>query len=83
MKGRVRDEQERSVALAGFIVPALLRPPLAGRGAACIASLWIAILLTILAFFQVSPLAGWLLVPYLLWVTFASGLNFTIWRLNG
>jgi translocator protein len=52
-------------------------------GLACIASLWIAILLTLLAFFRVSPLAGGLLVPYLLWVAFASALNFTIWRLNG
>lgn len=48
-----------------------------------IALLWIAILLTILAFFRVSPAAGWLMVPYLLWVSFASALNFTIWRLNG
>ena len=52
-------------------------------GLPCIAGLWIAILLTIVAFFQVAPLAGWLMVPYLLRVTFASGLNFTIWRLNG
>jgi benzodiazapine receptor len=45
--------------------------------------LWIAILLTLLAFFRVSPAAGWLMVPYLLWVSYASALNFTIWRLNG
>jgi translocator protein len=44
--------------------------------------LWIAILLTALAFFRVSRLAGWLLVPYLLWVSFASVLNFAVWRLN-
>lgn len=45
--------------------------------------LWIAILLTILAFLRVSRTAGWLMVPYLLWVTFASALNFAVWRLNG
>jgi benzodiazapine receptor len=45
--------------------------------------LWIAILLTVLAFFRVSPLTGWLMVPYFLWVSYASALNFTIWRLNG
>jgi tryptophan-rich sensory protein len=44
--------------------------------------LWLAILLTILKFKAVSPLSGYLLIPYLLWVTFASVLNFTIWRLN-
>jgi len=44
--------------------------------------LWTAILLTALAFFRVSRLAGWLLVPYLLWVSFASVLNFAVWRLN-
>lgn len=44
--------------------------------------LWLAIGATTLVFFQSSLLAGWLFVPYWLWVTFASFLNWTIWRLN-
>jgi benzodiazapine receptor len=45
--------------------------------------LWVAILVTVIAFFPRSPLAGALLLPYLAWVSFAAGLNLTIWRLNG
>jgi len=44
--------------------------------------LWIAILLTIYAFFKVSRWAGGLLLPYLLWVSFAAVLNFFLWTLN-
>lgn len=44
--------------------------------------LWLAILATIIAFFKISRAAGWLLVPYLLWVSFASYLNLAIWTLN-
>lgn len=44
--------------------------------------LWAAILATILLFRPISPLAAWLLVPYLAWVSFASLLNFSLWRLN-
>ena len=44
--------------------------------------LWIAILGTILAFWRLSRLAATLLVPYLVWVSFAAALNFAIWRLN-
>lgn len=44
--------------------------------------LWIAILLTILNFFKVTKTAGLLLMPYILWVSFAAALNFSIWRLN-
>lgn len=44
--------------------------------------LWIAILLTMVAFLRVSRPAGWLLAPYLAWVTFATALNFTLWRMN-
>jgi translocator protein len=44
--------------------------------------LWAAILATLLSFWRVSKGAGWLLGPYLAWVTFAAVLNFEIWRLN-
>jgi tryptophan-rich sensory protein len=44
--------------------------------------LWLAILMTLRQFLAVERTAGWLLVPYLLWVSFASALNFAIWRLN-
>jgi tryptophan-rich sensory protein len=44
--------------------------------------LWMAILATSFFFRRVYPLAAGLLLPYLLWVTFAAALNFTIWRLN-
>lgn len=37
---------------------------------------------TLVAFWRVRPGAGLLLVPYLLWVGFASALNFAVWRLN-
>lgn len=47
-----------------------------------IVALWVAIVGTLVAFWKVSPLAGGLLVPYLLWVSFATALNFTLWRLN-
>ncbi|MBI2046163.1 MAG: tryptophan-rich sensory protein [Parcubacteria group bacterium] len=44
--------------------------------------LWLAILATIIAFAKISKPAAWLLVPYILWVSFASYLNFAIWSLN-
>ncbi|MEM9595745.1 MAG: TspO/MBR family protein [Acidobacteriota bacterium] len=44
--------------------------------------LWVLILATMVAFSRVRPLAGALLVPYLLWVSFASVLNWAMWRLN-
>ena len=44
--------------------------------------LWCAILLTAVAFGRIAPVAGWLMVPYLVWVSYATALNFAIWRLN-
>jgi len=44
--------------------------------------LWLAILANIFAFHPISPSAAYLLVPYLLWVSFAFVLNFVVWRLN-
>ena len=44
--------------------------------------LWIAIAATIAAFRRHSQWAGILMMPYIAWVTFATALNFAIWRLN-
>ena len=47
-----------------------------------VVGLWLAIAVTIALFSRISPIAAWLLIPYIAWVSFASCLNFTIWRLN-
>ena len=44
--------------------------------------LWAAIAATMMTFWFRSKVAGVLFVPYLAWVSFASVLNFVIWRLN-
>ena len=44
--------------------------------------LWILIVIMMIRFCQLSKPAGYLLLPYLLWVTFAGYLNLAIWRLN-
>jgi len=44
--------------------------------------LWVLIFLTIRAFSEVDELAGDLLIPYILWVTFAWYLNLGIFLLN-
>lgn len=47
-----------------------------------IIALWILILLTMLRFFGIFKAAGWLMLPYLLLVTFAGYLNLAIYLLN-
>jgi translocator protein len=47
-----------------------------------IVMLWCAILGAAISFWKIVPLAGWLMFPYLVWVTFAAALNFAIWRVN-
>ncbi len=57
----------------------LHRPDL---GFAVIALLWLAIAATIVAFAPLNGVAALLMIPYLAWVSFASLLNFAVWRLN-
>ncbi|MBT8126636.1 MAG: tryptophan-rich sensory protein [Gammaproteobacteria bacterium] len=55
------------------------------RGALAFADivlLWVFIVATLVFFWRVRPLAGSLLIPYLLWVSFASALNYSVWQLN-
>ena len=47
-----------------------------------IALMWVAILASIIAFSKISKTAAWLLVPYILWVSFAAYLNYSIYVLN-
>ena len=51
-------------------------------GLIVIVLLWLMILLTIFKFWQVSTNAALLLVPYILWVSFAMALNYNIMVLN-
>ena len=44
--------------------------------------LWVVILINIILFYRISEKAGFLLVPYILWVSFAAFLNYSIWLLN-
>ncbi len=72
------------VQLALNVVWSLLFFGLQSPGAAFleIIVLWLAIAATLLAFWRVAPLAGALFIPYILWVSFAAVLNYTIWQLN-
>ena len=44
--------------------------------------LWALVLAMILTFRKVDPIAAYLQIPYLLWLTFAAYLNFGVWYLN-
>jgi tryptophan-rich sensory protein len=79
------------IALAAFLVQLILnmvwsvfffglRSPF--YGLIDILFLWVMILVTIAQFSRVSTLAASLLIPYILWVTFAIGLNLGIFLLN-
>lgn len=63
-----------SIVFFGFQSPAL--------GLITILFLWSSILITILFFRKISLTATWLMIPYLLWVSFATYLNYSIWILN-
>ena len=47
-----------------------------------IIALWLVIVATMVAFYKISRPASYLLIPYLLWVSFAAYLNYSIWILN-
>ena len=44
--------------------------------------LWISIALTIISFYRISKKAGLILLPYIIWVSIATALNYYIWILN-
>lgn len=44
--------------------------------------LWVLVLVMILTFRKVDPIAAWLQIPYLIWLTFAAVLNAAVWLMN-
>lgn len=44
--------------------------------------LWLAVLALVISFWVLESLLGMLLVPYLIWVSYAAALNFSVWRMN-
>lgn len=66
--------------LWSFLFFGLHRP---GLALVDIVVLLVLIAVTLALFRHHDRWAAWLLVPYLLWVAFATFLNFTLWRLNG
>ena len=86
-----RKKADIKVALAFFITQLILNTiwsilffglhsPILGL--ACIILLWLSIAATIIYFYKISKKAAYLLIPYILWVSFASILNAFVWMLN-
>jgi len=53
-----------------------------GAAMVALSVLWVAVVLTTTAFWLVDPVAGLLMAPYVVWVSYAGALNFTLWRMN-
>lgn len=53
-----------------------------GAAFAEIIVLWLSILASIILFYRIDRRAGLILVPYILWVSFAAFLNYSVWVLN-
>lgn len=88
-KGIDRPEVKRAIEIFGIqlLLNVLwswaffyIRSPLKGLGV--ISALWISILAMIIKFSKISKTASLLLVPYILWTSFAAYLNYKIWDLN-
>lgn len=84
-------EREVRIALGVFVVQLVLNALWSfvffgmqepGLALINIATLWLAIVITGILFWRIERAAAYLLVPYLLWVSFASYLNYAIWSLN-
>lgn len=45
-------------------------------------AMWVTVIITAVMFFRASKAAGILMIPYILWLTFAAYLNFAVYRLS-
>ncbi len=83
--------RESKIAVSVFVVQLILNTLWSviffglhnpGLAFAEIILLWTSILISIILFYRISKIAAYLLIPYILWVSFAAFLNYSIWILN-
>ena len=70
------------LVLNGLWTPIFFGLHMMGLALAEIVLLWLAIFATMITFWRISKPAVYLLIPYILWVSFAIALNATLWQLN-
>ena len=83
--------QGRGVALGLFVVqlalnlcwsPLFFREHRIAESLVLLGAIWLAAVATTFAFGRINRVAAWLMVPYLVWLSFAAALNYDVWRLN-
>jgi benzodiazapine receptor len=88
---RERYHRARAIALSAYAAQLLLNALFSpvffglksiGAGLFDIVALWIALAWTVREFARVRAAAALILIPYVLWVTFAAAMMLSIWRLN-
>lgn len=67
-------------ALWAPLLHGLRRPDLAML---CLSALWVTIVMTMVSFHRIRTVASWLLLPWLLWITYTAALVLAIWVRNG
>jgi tryptophan-rich sensory protein len=70
------------IALNTLWTPVFLGARRKGAGLIIIVFLWLTVLVMLPVFWSLNPVAGLLIVPYLLWLSVAASLDFWIWRHN-
>ncbi|MEM6619596.1 MAG: TspO/MBR family protein [Pseudomonadota bacterium] len=70
------------IAFNALWTPVFFGKRMLGAALGVLCALWLLVLGTAVTFFQVDAVAGWLILPYVVWVSYALALNAWIWRAN-
>lgn len=70
------------IALNAIWTPVFFGLRRIGGALVAIGALWLSVAACVLVFFRLDPIAGWLFLPYLVWVSYAAALNLSIYLRN-
>lgn len=70
------------IALNALWTPVFFGKHSLAGGIAVIVPLWLAVVGMVVTFWALDGIAGLILVPYLVWVSYAAALNVAVWRMN-